>query len=138
MANVSIGPSTPSGGFSTDDLERIWRLDSPPQQSPLRTLLLIRRASPNDIGSGSLAVTIDDWPAQTELQYGDSVTMTIAPGAHVVKIRNGWAAGQLATHVDRGCALIVECGVGLQSGFWSALLPRRLRALNLWIALRPA
>lgn len=123
-----------SGGFSSIDLERLWRLDSPTEQWPASTRLLLRRVSPSDIGIGGIVVSIDGRLLQAELRYGETVSVSIAAGAHVVRITNGWVARDLRTHTERGQALVVECGIGLRSDLWSSLLPRRLRGLNVWIA----
>jgi hypothetical protein len=122
---------------SIGELERMWRLDSPTGLTPPRTRLLIRRVSPDDVRAGAIAVSVDDRPVQSQLRYGESVTVAITAGAHLVTITNSWFVRHLLADVMPGRALVVECGIGTQSRLWSALLPQRLRALNVWIAVQP-
>jgi hypothetical protein len=126
-----------SHGLSIADIERIWRLDSVPDRQPSSSRLLIRRVSREDVRLGAIAVSVDDRPVQSQLRYGESVTVLINAGAHLVTITNNWFVRHLLTDAQPGSALVVECGMGTRSRLWSALLPERLRALNVWIAARP-
>ena len=49
--------------------------------------LTVARQSPKDVGIRQVVVTLDGQPFAT-LRHGDTVTRSVAPGAHHLKIHN--------------------------------------------------
>jgi len=85
----------------------------------LRTLVTISRMHARDIGQRHVFVTLDDHK-QVALRFGQSLTETVEPGAHQLKVNNTLMWRKLTFTVEAGehleFILINYCGP-----FWQGL-----------------
>jgi len=63
--------------------------------------ITVYRNSPQDTQTRQIKIYLDE-QNQGELMYGDSMTLDIAPGAHVLRVDNTWNRQDLALEVRPG------------------------------------
>lgn len=69
--------------------------------SPGPARVTIFRNSPDDTQTRQIKIYLDR-QNQGELMYGDSMTLDVAPGAHVLRVDNTWNRQELPIEVQSG------------------------------------
>ncbi len=125
--------------FSRDDFERAWQRDADaPRHLPVipETAIQIRRNSPNDFQDRQIYVWIDG-EALGKIRYGQSITQTIEPGEHTVRVFNTLLSQTLKVVAAPGEQVRLQCGNGMPTAGWLMMIFLHVTYLRVWLAREP-
>jgi hypothetical protein len=125
--------------FTREDFERAWQLDdAAPRRARVtpETAILLRRSSPHDFQDRQIYVWIDG-EALGKIRYGQSISHTIEPGEHTVRVFNTLLSQTLTVTAAPGEQVRLQCGNGMPTAGWLMMIFLHVTYLRCWVAREP-
>lgn len=117
------------------DLERAWQLDATLSRrigvTP-ETNILVRRNSPHDFQDRQIHLWIDDEPLG-KIRYGESITQSVEPGRHTIRVFNTLLTRTLTIEAAPGELVRVQCGTGMPAAGWLMMMFLHVTYLRVWV-----
>jgi hypothetical protein len=122
--------------FTREEFERAWQRDAEAPRHARgapQTAIQIRRSSPHDFQDRQIYVWIDGEPLG-KIRYGHSITQTIEPGEHTVRVFNTLLSQTLKVIAAPGEQVRLQCGNGMPTAGWLMMIFLHVTYLRVWIA----
>jgi hypothetical protein len=122
--------------FTREEFARAWQLDAEaPRHARVtpETAILLRRDSPQDFQDRQIYVWIDGEPLG-KIRYGQSMSHTIEPGQHTVRVFNTLLSQTLTIDAAPGEQVRLQCGNGMPTAGWLLMIFLHVTYLRVWVA----
>ena len=121
--------------FTREDFDRAWQLDAAAPRhvrvTP-ETAIVLNRNSPNDFQDRQIYVWIDGEPLG-KIRYGQSISQTIEPGPHSIRVFNTLLSQTLTINAAPGEQVRLQCGNGMPTAGWLMMIFLHVTYLRVWI-----
>jgi len=133
---IDTGETTDREAFSREDFDRAWQLDvAEPHHVRVtpEAEILIRRNSAHDFQDRQIYVWIDG-EALGKIRYGKSISHTIEPGQHTIRVFNTLLSQTITINAAPGEQVRLQCGNGMPAAGWLMMIFLHVTYLRVWIA----